>query len=424
MRRATVAALVVAAAVLATPAAASTWLQFGLVDTQEALGDQARFGRTLGTLRPQVVRVMLAWGGPFGVARYDRPAVGSDPADPAYDWSLYDQAVLTAKAQGVRILFTIYATPTWANNTQPANVPPQNFTRLQEFAYAAAMRYSGSYRRSDGIVLPRVSLWTAWNEPNIPLGLKPQWRRLGGRWVIHSAWAYARICNAVYDGIHLTLLRGQQVACGVTTARGNNAPGTRRPSVAPIGFVRAMKAAGLRDFDAYAHHPYSGNPKLAPGADPRNPRAITLGNIQKLINEVTRLYGPKPIWITEYGYETSPPDRVFGVGWDRQAAYLRAAYGIARRNPRIEMLLWFLARDEARARGWQSGFVSAGGRRKPSFYAFQTLAGASRKRNLALVRSARGMKPEGLRELLRGDARLDLSAPQGWLPFDSMLAGG
>ena len=89
---------------------------------------------------------------------------------------------------------------------------PQNFTRLKEFAYAAAIRYSGLYRRAD-VVPSRVSLWTAWNEPNIPLGLKQQWRRPGGRWVIHSAWVYARICNAVYDGIHLTLLRGQQVAC-------------------------------------------------------------------------------------------------------------------------------------------------------------------------------------------------------------------
>ena len=68
MRRATLVALV-AAGVLATPAGASTWLQFGLVDTQEALGGQARFGSTLGALRPQVVRVMLGWGGPFGVAR-------------------------------------------------------------------------------------------------------------------------------------------------------------------------------------------------------------------------------------------------------------------------------------------------------------------------------------------------------------------
>jgi Glycosyl hydrolase catalytic core len=424
MRRATIAALV-AAAVVATPAGASTWVQLGLVDTQEALGDQARFGRTLGTLRPQVVRIMLGWGGPFGVARERRPEVGTDPADPAYNWGLYDQAVLTATSRGVRVLFTIYGSPAWSNLYQPANVPPQNFTRLKEFAYAAALRYSGSYRRPDGVVLPRVSLWTAWNEPNIPLGLKPQWRRLGGRWVIHSAWAYARICNAVYDGIHLSLLRGQQVACGVTTARGNNAPGTRRPSVAPIGFLRATKAAGLRNFDAYAHHPYSGDPRLAPGTKPKNPRAITLGNIQKLINEVTRLYGQKPIWITEYGYETSPPDRIFGVRWEKQALYLREAYGIARRNPRIQMLLWFLARDEARSNGWQSGFLSAAGRRKPSFYEFQSLAGVARKRQLQLVRSVRGDKTEGLTGLLRGvvgaDAKED--SPRSWLPVGPLLAG-
>ena len=133
MRRATVAALIVAATVLATPAGASTWLQLGVVDTQEALGDQARFGRTLGTLRPQVVRVLLAWGGPFGVARERRPAVGTDPADPAYDWRLYDQAVQTATARGVQVLFTINSTPEWANLYQPSNVAPQNFTRLNTF---------------------------------------------------------------------------------------------------------------------------------------------------------------------------------------------------------------------------------------------------------------------------------------------------
>lgn len=399
MRRATFAALVVAA-VVATPAGASTWLQLGIVDTQEALGNQTRFGSTLGTLRPQMVRIMLAWGGPLGVAE-DRPEHGTDPADSAYNWELYDRAVLTATSRGVRVLFTIYGTPTWANNSQGSNVAPQNFNRLEEFAYAAAYRYSGFYRRPDGVVLPRVSLWTAWNEPNIPLGLKPQWRRLGGRWRIESAWNYARICNAIYDGIHLTLLKDEKVACGVTTARGNNAPGTRRPSVAPIGFLRAMKAAGLRAFDAYAHHPYSGDPRLAPGAKPRNPRAITLGNIQKLINEVTRLYGPKPIWVTEYGYETSPPDRVFGVGWAKQARYMREAYGIARRNPRIEMLLWFQVRDEGRATGWQSGVVSAGGRRKPSFYEFQTLAGAARKRQLTAMRSIRRTRdPELSRDLM------------------------
>ena len=186
----------------------------------------------------------------------------------------------------------------------------------------------------------------------------------------------------------------------MTTARGNNAPGTRRPSVAPIGFLRAAKAAGMRDFDAYAHHPYSGD-RRPPDAKPANQRAITLGNIQKLINEVTELYGPKPIWLTEYGYETSPPDHVFGVGWETQARYMRAAYGIARRNPRIEMLLWFLVRDEGRATGWQSGVVSSGGRRKPAFYEFQTLAGGARKHQLQAMRSVRRTRnPELSRDVI------------------------
>jgi hypothetical protein len=421
MRRALPVALVVAA-VLAGPAAASQWLQLGLVDTQEALGNQARFGSTLATLRPQVVRIMLAWGGTYGVAR-ERPDNGSNPEDPAYEWQLYDQAVLTASSRGVRVLFTIYGTPWWANGGMPQNRAPQNVQRLQEFAYAAALRYSGTYRRRDGIVLPRVALWTAWNEPNIPLGLVPQWRRLGGRWVIQSARDYARICNAVYDGVHLTLLRGQKVACGVTTARGNNAPGTKRPSVSPLGFLRAMKAAGLRAIDAYAHHPYAGDRRYRPSARPANPRAITLANIDKLIREVHRLYGPKPIWITEYGYETSPPDRVFGVAWTRQARYLREAYGIARRNPQIEMLLWFLARDEGRPTGWQSGLVSAAGRRKPAFFEFQKLSTAARKRQLVAVRTVRRSPAKGLRDLLVGTVRGDSSDRRSWLPVGPLLVG-
>lgn len=375
----------VAAAVAAAPASASNWIQLGLVDTTEAIGDTPRFSTTMAALRPQIVRINLSWGGVLGVAR-ERPEDGTNPEDPAYEWEQYDAAVIVASQRGVKMLFTIFGTPWWANGGQPQNRAPQNFQRLKEFAYAAAFRYSGRYARPDGTVLPRVSLWTAWNEPNLPLGLKPQWRKVHGRWVIQSARDYARICNAVYDGIHLTLLRGQKVACGVTSARGNNAPATKRPSTSPIGFLRAAKAAGMRNFDAYAHHPYAGDPAYRPGAAPRNPRAITMANIGKLIDEVTILYGEKPIWITEYGYETNPPDWAFGVSWNRQAEYMREAYTIARRNPRIDMLLWFLVRDEARAAGWQSGLVSAGGRRKPSFQEFQRLAESVRKHRLSVLK--------------------------------------
>jgi hypothetical protein len=101
--------------------------------------------------------------------------------------------------------------------------------------------------------------------------------------------------------------------------------------------------------------------------------AVTLGNLNDLIHEVTVLYGNKRIWITEYGYQTNPPDRIFGVTYAQQAAYLTQAFGIARRNPRIDMMLWFLLKDDPNPNGWQSGLITARGARKPSFAAFQRL---------------------------------------------------
>jgi hypothetical protein len=362
--------VLLAACVVAAPASASNWLQLGLVDTTEAIGNTPRFSQTLQTLRPQIVRVNLFWGGVLGVAR-ERPDNGTNPEDRAYEWDRYDAAVMAASARGVRVVFTIFGTPWWANGGQPQNMAPQNMKRLREFAYAAAFRYSGRYRRPDGVILPRVSLWTAWNEPNLPLGLKPQWRRINGRWVIQSARDYARICNAIYEGVHLTLLRGQKVACGVTAARGNNAPASKRPSTSPIGFLRAAKAAGMRNFDAYAHHPYYSSRFERPGTVPSSKKSVTLGNIGVLINQVNRLWGRKKrLWVTEYGYQTSPPDRQFGVRYRTQAKYVHQAFAIARRTRRIDMIVWFLIRDEQRLSGWQSGVISARGARKPAYRAF------------------------------------------------------
>jgi hypothetical protein len=45
-----------------------------------------------------------------------------------------------------------------------------------------------------------------------------------------------------------------------------------------------------------------------------------------------------------------------------------------RANPRIDMFLWFLLRDEQRLSGWQSGLMTYDGKRKPSFAAFQRAA--------------------------------------------------
>jgi hypothetical protein len=373
-RAAAAAAVVLAAAGTAAQAgSASPGLRVGIVEHGEAFfGAPSRFFPLLGELRPELLRVNLNWGGKLGVARR-RPRRPTDPADPAYDWRLYDQTVVWAARYGIEVVFSIFGSPPWATGGGPPNRAPRNALQLQAFAHAAATRYSGAYRRRDGVVLPRVRHWLAWNEPNLRLGLIPQFRRVGNRWVIQSARDYARICNAVYDGVHRAGIAGEQVACGVTAPRGNNNPRADRPSVSPLAFLRALRRAGLRRLDAYAHHAYYGGPSETPSTRPHGRTAVTLANIDALARAVARLYGPKPIWITEYGYQTWPPDPFFGVSWARQARYLTQAFAIARRHPRIEMMLWFLLRDEPRLGGWQSGLMTNSGQKKPAFFAFQRL---------------------------------------------------
>jgi Glycosyl hydrolase catalytic core len=160
----------------------------------------------------------------------------------------------------------------------------------------------------------------------------------------------------------------------VTGPRGNDAPRSSRASTSPLVFMRWLRRAGLRRLDAYAHHPYYGNRFEKPGTVPKSPKAVTLGNIGVLIKELNRLFGrSKRLWITEYGYQTRPPDRAFGVPYRLQAKYVHEAVARAKKTRRVDMFIWFLIRDERRLSGWQSGVLTASGKRKPAFRAFQTL---------------------------------------------------
>jgi len=381
-RAALAAAALCAVALLAVPSAsASRYLQRGIFDdAQIHYGNPDQVFPVLKQLKTQLIRINLVWGGPNGVARR-RPARPADPADPAYDWSSYDRTVNYAQQYGMRVVFSIIGTPPWANAAAGLNVVPRNPLDLQRFAAAAATRYSGTYKAPDGRTLPAVRHWLAWNEPNNPIFLRPQFRIVRGKTVMQAAIDYAKICNAVVKGVRTTSIGAMKVACGVTGPRGNNNPRSPRPSTSPLAFLRAMYRAGATGFDAYAHHPYYGKRQETPSTPPpqgargQPATAVTLGNINVLVKELTRLYGNKRLWITEYGYQTNPPDRLFGVTFAQQSRYLTQAYEIAKRHPRIDMFLWFLLRDERRlaGNGWESGLLTAAGAKKPSFAAFQRL---------------------------------------------------
>ena len=363
-------AIVLVAAGLAVPAAqAKLHMLVGIQDDAMTLrGNPAQTFSMLRQLRTQIIRVNLNWP---DVAK-SRPAHPQDPSDPAYDWAVYDRAVRYASQNRIQVMMTILFVPRWANGGRARNIPPRNYNDLRNFAYAAATRYSGHYiPNTDNFsetYLPAVRYWLAWNEPNNPNWLQ---QSVGGRFV--SPRSYARICTAIWQGVHFTNFAGEKVGCGATGPRGNNRPRSRRPSLTPLAFMSLTRRAGLRNLDAYAHHPYYGLPSETPKSKPKG-NAVTLGNINTLIAQVNKLWGKKRIWITEYGWQTRPPDRFFGVSYARQAAYVRQAFAIARANPRIDLMVWFMLRDDTNMSiGWQSGFLTAAGRRKPSWGAFARL---------------------------------------------------
>ena len=364
----------VACSVAASSATASRGLKKGIFDEANTLyGDPPKTFPILKQLGTKYVRMNLHWGGRFGVAGVDRTVRPTDPNDGQYDWGIYDRAVQYAAENGIQVVFSIVDTPAWANGGKATRYAPTNMKDLRDFAYVAALRYSGTYRRpSDGRVLPAVRHWLAWNEPNNPIFLWPQF---SGRRMV-SPRTYARMCNAIVTGVKATFLRGEKVACGVTAPRGNNSPPSarnRRPSISPLPFLRLMKRYGARGFDAYAHHPYYGRPSESPTKRGSGRTAVTLANIKDLDKELRRLYGAKRIWITEYGYQTKP-DRVFGVSYAKQAAYMKQAWAIAKRHPRIDMLLWFMLKDDTNiGMGWQSGLLTHRWARKPSFNTFRAL---------------------------------------------------
>jgi hypothetical protein len=386
-----VAGLAVSAATAASKKPTTTksgHMLIGINDEADTLyGDPATAFATLKSLKVQVLRVNMYWGGTkWAVANSSRPTDATDPGDHAYDWALYDRLVQYAHDNNIQLVFSIVFTPGWANGHKARTVAPKNFKDLENFAYAAAERYSGLWIppawQQDPTLgignnpLPKVSMWTAWNEPNSPAYLTPQYKKVGKTYRAESAYQYARICNAIYNGVHspyLGPLQGEQVACGVTDPKGSDNPkGKGRQSIDPLTFLTQAHKFGMKKFDVYAHHPYANSGKEAPSYVPKGneKNQIQLGNIGKLLSAITKYYGSKHLWITEYGYQTPPDKSVFSVSLANQAKYMSQAVAIARKNRRIDMFLWFQVRDEPSLGGWQSGLETLKGKKKPSWKAF------------------------------------------------------
>ena len=252
------------------------------------------------------------------------------------DWQESDLVLEGLRGRGIDAVVGLVGSPGWANGGRGPNFAP-TAAAFGAFARAAASRYRW------------VNKWLAWNEPNQMRWLRPT-----------SPAVYVRqILNPAYAAIHAVNPRAR-VGGGVTAPRGSTG------GVSPVAWIRGMRSAGAR-LDAYAHHPYPSSNRETPFAlGCAHCMTITMATLERLLTEVGRAFGPKRIWLTEYGYQTGS----FGVSQQRQAELIGQAGLRVYRAPRVELLIHYLVKDEPNAGRFQSGLYSNADRAKLAALAF------------------------------------------------------
>jgi polysaccharide biosynthesis protein PslG len=266
---------------------------------------------TLGRGRVGTVRINLAWA-------YVQSGPGAD-----YDWSHYDPIIAGAARNNIRVLITVYSSPTWAEPS--AETPPLGdaLPGFEAFVRAAAGRYgSGGSFWSDHTDLPKLPVtdWQLWNEPNSPIFWKPA----------PDAAQYATLLRAFHDAVAASDPDAQILLGGLFPSPAGGIP--------MADFLAQLHRDGAGgEFDAAAIHPYASNPRQA------------LGRVVQL-RAALRAVGPgsKPIWVTEVGWASAGRPSGVTVGPARQAAYLTQTFRLAasqRERLGIAGVLWYALID-------------------------------------------------------------------------------
>jgi hypothetical protein len=414
---------------LAAPAAHANNAQLSVMMDDDNLvyrGDDVR-DRTLTRMKElgaDEVRVTVLWsviadGAQKGKARRRRfHKLGADnpKAYPKLNWDRYDRLARACATLQIGCYFDVTGPgPRWGHERAPSKYRKDRATwkpkprEFKLFVKALGKRYSGKYKdENDGhVTLPAITFWALWNEPNQGGWLTPQF--IGGR--PYSPMLFRRLFIAGREGLVATghgndvILLGETAPLGWTTR-------TDRSAMAPLTFMRALfcvdaagrPAGGLgcSDFSksgplqatAWAHHPYSKtSPPTAAFADTQaitdDASAVTMFNVSALttfLDQVAqntgRVAAGLPVALTEFGYETNPPDPFAGIAPDKQAEYINLADLLAWLNPRVIATTQFLLRDVPPDRShtpggkaywhtYQSGLLMADGTPKLAAFAYR-----------------------------------------------------
>lgn len=269
------------------------------------------------------VRINTYWN---SIAPADRP-LGFEPANPAdqaYRWTALDQAVRSAASNRLEPILSAMYAPPWAEgperdpNARPGTWKPDP-NEFALFGKALAKRYDGTFSDplQPGRVLPRVSYFQAWNEPNHYFFFTPQAKKNGK---IVSTGLYRQLLNRFYSAVKSVRGRAMVLAAGLAPI---GRPGYA--VIAPLSFIRELtcirvngrpqrSCSGALRADIWDVHPYTtGGPmRSALGRDD-----VSLGDLPKLKSTLRNaerhgklrgVYQRTKIWVTEFSWDTKSPD--------------------------------------------------------------------------------------------------------------------
>jgi hypothetical protein len=402
-----------ALALHATPAAASTrqvaLIQDGVALNENPGADLARM-KELGA---NTVRVLLNWytiAPNANSARAPHFNAANPGAYPASGWAQWDAIVNAAHAEGIRVdLDIVGAPPRWAE----AKSVPNHFLRNRygwepnaadygRFVRAVATRYDGHYTPAGASEpLPKVTLYSIWNEPNNGQDLGPQNVRATKKSAgyLQAPRYYRALLRSGFSALKRTA-RGATILIGelapdgkgplhVTRRFRSGLPGQVSIS-APATYVRTLycvntayrpltgeaariagcptSGAGRRSFvrqnpalfdaSAFAMHPYASHytPTAKARSIPSNDFPFpVLGRLEATLTRATSVWHHTrrySIWSTEFGYVTSPPQTNKGgkpyPSPQQAAIYLNESEYLSYRRPWIGSYAQYLLNDPAK----------------------------------------------------------------------------
>lgn len=362
---------VAAAALAATFVPSAVALEKGLIDC-----------RLEGSTNMETRAAIIAEIGPTLGAHWVRLLVHWDGIEPQR--GKYAKARLVSlrtlvdqlRAQGIKVILTVYRVPQWAQEQYWWEHPPPSVPKGPQPFYPIRDDRLGDFARFGRMLATyfagRVEALECWNEPNTFQYIYPQRTRkdpyfAAEKYLYMLSWFHAGVFNS---------RTGMPVIAGATTSYGANDRYTTSPQRF-AGHLAARGAGGL--CEAISHHPYTpgASAETAPDRRPDIPeRTVTFYNLGELLE----LFPDKPFYLTEFGYNTDASVH-FGysfVSYATQADYLKRAYACAAGYPQVKVLIWYLLWDAKTAgasasTGVYTGLRTIAGEKKPSWYAFQAL---------------------------------------------------